>query len=377
MSDNKNLFEEFEANTFEEWLEKLQKDLKGRPHQELNWQMEKGIKLPPYFTAEQIEKYTPLSQEENTWQIGSCIDTSQGYQKANHILLKELEGGVQAPIIILKAIPSEEEMGQLFQNVDLSIISTHFDWPEACKHPLAFLELFYDYLTKSTKYTSELKGSFGFSPSVETLRDARLFLEEKHQLRTFQLFKIDGCTYYDGVENSSEELAKIIFEINLLLAASEKQKIEVEGVAKNLVVSIAIDHSFFVSIAKIRSLKLLWENLLEAYDITNPPSLTIEAHFAEKSLKPEKEDNMIRAASQAMSAIIGGIDRLYFLPSDSLQNKQGSFFTRRIARNLQHILQMESFLDKVVDPAAGSYYIEYLTNELGNAAWEKFKHKVK
>jgi methylmalonyl-CoA mutase len=81
---------------------------------------------------------------------------------------------------------------------------------------------------------------------------------------------------------------------------------------------------------------------------------------------------MIRATTQALSAVIGGADRLYVLPSDAYTGAPSSDFARRIARNVQHLLRLESFLDKTMDPAAGSYYIETLTDQLALKAWDKF-----
>ncbi len=82
---------------------------------------------------------------------------------------------------------------------------------------------------------------------------------------------------------------------------------------------------------------------------------------------------MIRAATQALSAVIGGADRLYVLPSNAALGEESSAFSRRIARNVQHLLQLESHTDKVIDPAAGSYYIEKLTDKLTEQAWAKFQ----
>ena len=85
--------------------------------------------------------------------------------------------------------------------------------------------------------------------------------------------------------------------------------------------------------------------------------------------------NKIRATTQAMSAVLGSVDMLTIAPSDAL-NAESSDFSRRIARNVQHLLQMESYLDKVADPAAGSFYIEKLTNQIAEAVWEKFQEKA-
>ena len=81
---------------------------------------------------------------------------------------------------------------------------------------------------------------------------------------------------------------------------------------------------------------------------------------------------MIRSATQAMSAVIGGVDALFAMPANLPQKKDSTAFTRRIARNVQHLLRLESYMEKVVDPAGGSYYIENLTTQFVAKAWEEF-----
>jgi methylmalonyl-CoA mutase len=77
-----------------------------------------------------------------------------------------------------------------------------------------------------------------------------------------------------------------------------------------------------------------------------------------------------------MSAVIGGASRLYIHPSDSFKDENGTSFSRRIALNINHLLQQESYLDRVIDPSAGSYYLETLTDTLAEKAWEKFQEKI-
>jgi methylmalonyl-CoA mutase len=94
--------------------------------------------------------------------------------------------------------------------------------------------------------------------------------------------------------------------------------------------------------------------------------------LAEASHDENENTNMIRSTTQAMAAVIGGANRLVVRSA----NNESNTFTRRIARNVQHLLKMESYLDRVVDPAAGSYYIEALTNQLAEKAWGIFQAKV-
>jgi methylmalonyl-CoA mutase len=135
--------------------------------------------------------------------------------------------------------------------------------------------------------------------------------------------------------------------------------------------SISVDKSYFINIAKIRALKLLYLNLMKAYHIENEALAPIEANFASLSFDENVNTNMIRATTMALSAVSGGVARLNVLPADP----KNTPFTRRIARNVQHLLKMESYLDKVADPSAGSYYIEQLTEMIATKTWDYFQKK--
>ena len=141
----------------------------------------------------------------------------------------------------------------------------------------------------------------------------------------------------------------------------------------NIQFSIAIGKSYFVEIAKIRALKILWANVLKAYgwEATSP---SIEAHLSPSCQSDNPYQNMIAATTQAMSAVLGGVDRLTILPANAATEKADDF-TRRIARNVQHLLKMEAYFDRVIDPAAGSYYIEQLTEQLAKQAWKVIQQK--
>jgi methylmalonyl-CoA mutase len=138
---------------------------------------------------------------------------------------------------------------------------------------------------------------------------------------------------------------------------------------------IKIGRSYFLEIAKIRALKILWANLQKAWNLSIQPAY-IQAELDPQSQDDNPNKNMIRAATQAMSAVIGGADTLFVLPADEQKDPVGTAFSRRMARNVQHLLKLESHLDKVEDPAAGSYYIQQLTDQLCDLVWEQLRQEV-
>ena len=155
----------------------------------------------------------------------------------------------------------------------------------------------------------------------------------------------DGSDLPVDVESAAQTLATILKKgVHLMDTLNLKD-------GNSFQFSLPIGKSYFVEIAKIRAFKILWANVLAAYEVQNVVAPTIEVHFSKTEMTDDTNTNMIHATTQAMSAVIGGVERLTVLPSD----KKGSAFTKRIARNVQHLLKMESFMNRVHDPAAVSY----------------------
>jgi methylmalonyl-CoA mutase len=161
---------------------------------------------------------------------------------------------------------------------------------------------------------------------------------------------------------------------NLYLQKLTERGLSPADAASILHFSVSVGKSYFFEIARIRAFKLLWLNVLKAWNAPlNYPVL--DARFQPEAYSDELYTNMIRATTMAMSAILGGADRLTVLPYDAGRASQATYsqsFSRRIARNVQHLLKMESSLHEIPDAAAGSFYIEKLTQQLAEKAWEGF-----
>ena len=139
--------------------------------------------------------------------------------------------------------------------------------------------------------------------------------------------------------------------------------------------SMYIGKSYFVEIAKLRAFKILWANFLKAWG-AEPVYPVQDVRFFPGDYTGDLYTNMIRATTMAMSAVLGGANRLTVLPYDAGREAEAVYpraFARRVARNVQHLLQLESGFAELADPAAGSYYLEKLTAQLASSAWEKFQ----
>jgi methylmalonyl-CoA mutase len=146
-------------------------------------------------------------------------------------------------------------------------------------------------------------------------------------------------------------------------------------VARALHLDVAVGPSYFPELARLRAARRLWATLLHAYGLPPAGAATLPIHattstWTQTALDPHT--NLLRHTTEAMSAMLGGADSIQVAPFDCLYQAPNEF-SARLARNLPIILQDEAHLDLVADPAAGSYFLETLTDELARAAWVAFQ----
>jgi len=366
MNNKENLFEEFPETNEKEWIEKVEKDLKGRSFKELFWSINEDLNIAPfYYNNDQIPSVPANKTKSNSWEISEDVFV-ENPKSANQQLLNALANGVNAPRLIIDTSLDGTQMATLFQHVELSYISIHFLLKSA-KLAIEILEVFNNYLVKKNINKNEIKGSINHSDDDQLAELIQFAIEKLPSFKTLTINIEDS-----NPADISKSLAQSLVKGNDYLTLLYKKGINPNTTNNHLQFSIPIGKSYFIEIAKIRALKILWANILEVYGIKDSKIPAIEAHLSEASFGEDPNTNMIRATTQAMSAALGGVNRLTVLPSDANQG-ESTDFSRRIARNVQHLLMMESFFDRVIDPAKGSYYIEKLTEKIAEAAWSEFQ----
>ena len=372
---NSPLFAEFTPSNKAEWLAKVERDLKGRPIEDLNWQLNNQptpLSISPFAHLADLETLPePLANRPaNTWAIGEHIYVNIDFKTANQAVLTALMGGVNAPCFVFENnFPSETQLETLLKDVELDYISPFFKEKTENKSPLSFLKNLKKLAEKSDKNSKILRGGIFYDPfadgrfdvvaPTETVRFAAENCPE------MSVLSVNSEGFFDDSTNVVEELLKTLTAGELYLKKLTDNGLDVEVINNALSFRFQMGVSYFVEMAKIRAFKILWGNVLSAYGVA-PKMPLIFARTTPKTFVDDPHTNKIRATTQAMSAIIGGAEML------TLQPTEDSNFGRRIARNVQHLLTMESYLDKVVDPSAGSYYIETLTEKLAAAVWERF-----
>jgi methylmalonyl-CoA mutase len=377
---NSHLFSEFTPSSKTEWLNKIERDLKGRLPEDLNWQLpnvsngkDAPLSISPFAHAEDLDTLSaPIigNRTSNEWAIGENISVEKGEKQANLLALTALMGGANAPCFIFdNKFPSENQLTTLLDGVELAYISTFFkEKTENCS-PLSFLKNLKNKVEKAGENPNILRGGIFYDPFADGRFDVVAATETvrfaAEHFSQFSVLSVNAERFFKDSVNVVDELLQTLTAGELYLKKLTTNGLDAQTISRTLSFRFQIGVRYFVDIAKIRAFKILWGNVLSAYAIDpTPPSI-----FAATTAKTFVEDphtNKIRTTTQAMSAVIGGADML------TLQPTEDSDFGRRIARNVQHLLGMESYLDKVVDPAAGSYYIETLTNKIAEAVWERF-----
>lgn len=382
MNKTTSRFAEFPPSTKAEWLAQLSKDLKGKPLSELDWQLESDIRLSAVYTAEDLGTPPPPlvnGRIDNAWQVGEYINVGDA-GAANAQALEGLRGGVNAPLFRFYHLPNVEELAILLADIEPSFISVHFAPHYPDKDPAELFRNLVYYTRRRGVPLADIRGSLDFDPLLDWTTPpwpplVRLLRFADRYMPQFKVLQVNGQVFHTGAGDSAQELAWIVAKGVAYIDHLAALGVPPAMTNRHLQFSLAIGKRYFVEIAKIRALKLLWTNVLAAYGIDDAHTVLppIAAHVAADSQVEDREYNMISAATQAMSAAIGGADSLYVLPADAATSDVSTGFTRRIARNVQHLLQMESHLDRVADPAAGSYYIETLTHALATSAWAQFQ----
>ncbi len=376
MAKKDQLFKDFKGVSKKDWLAKIEADLKGKGLDSLDWEIEEGLKMSPIQFNNARQNYPAiLKNGHNDWAIGEDLKVGTA-KKTNQLLLNKLENGVNAPCLQLSKIPTKTDLKKILENVMLDYISIHFEAKKKIDW-LKFVQLFNEAASSFSKKPKSIQGSISFDPfekSTESdLKMAKqLLLSKNRKSLQFKVLTLSAVSKLDDDNAVVAEISSLLSKGSDCLSIFSNKK-NVENILNGIQFEFVIGLNYPVSIAKIRAFKKLWAMVLKAYKVKSvAPFITAKLHPATQDVNPNT--NMIRSTTQAMSAVIGGVDRLTILPSDQV-TKKPTDFAYRISRNIHHLLKMESHLHYVEDPAAGSYYIEELTDKIGELAWTKFQEK--
>ncbi len=369
-----HLFSEFPPASKADWLAKIQKDLKGKSINDLFYKIG-DLQLSPFLSkSDLVANIAPLAhgRETNHWDINENIVVKEDLKKANSLALKALVGGASALRFELNTFPQAADLTILLKDIELDYIQTAFLEKTRNQNPLPFLKNLKQYIEKLGKNPAEIRGSIHYDPFADGRRDIK-FATELVVWTTNNLPKFKVITIQEAYqENTAQSLTTLLKSAVDYLDKIEERGVDITKLTNIMQFSITIGTHFFVDIAKIRTLKILWGNVLAAYGVEPKlPFVVADTHNVPNESNPHTPK--IQAATQAMAAAIGGVDVLTVTPSDAFSGAMSgnsNDFNRRIARNVQHLLQAESGFEHVIDPAAGSYFVETLTQQLCETVWK-------
>lgn len=364
-------FDEFQPVSKADWLSQVARDLKDRQPDSLDWQSPLGFNISPLVHADDFgADFTPVESEPNNWEVVEGVYAADPVA-ANRVSLDALEGGAEGLSVYLTSPPDGQFFSQLLDGIYPDYIGLHFTGPGAQMNPGAILGALQQVTSARGIDSHALRGSIAFNPLAFERPDWRYMADLiTFASETFPHFRlIELPVEHNGT--AASELSAMIKRADTCFRELSTRGISVQRVTGTMSVSLGVGTSYFAEIARIRALKILWLNLMQVWEA---PLLLpeISATTYAGAYTDELYTNMIRSATIAMSAVIGGADRLQISPYDEFRSEKSSYppaFGKRIARNVQHLLKMECHLNEVTDPSSGSYYIEKLTTLIAEAAW--------
>ena len=356
------LFKEFNAVSYSEWLEKIQKDLKGKPLEILDNQLESDIEIkayhhPEHYQLNDADFLRNLTKETADWKIRTEFLASD----SNNLVLNYLNEGVNSLGLVYTSTEQFQEQTKevMFEHIDADI---RFESSAtACEFEGTSTQILnFDVIGINAK-----KGNWNLS-----LDDFYVFFQKQSKHKTLW---ISGYNYGWSGASTALELGLSLAHLNEYIHLLRSKDVSLEEINNKLVVELSVNDNYFLNIAKFRAIRSLIALLFEGYDsdYSGKGIQLIGKTNLRHLCVNDRNTNLLRQTTQCMSAIIGGCDTVTV---DTLRNADGSPVEneRRLAKNIQHILKEESYLDKVIDASAGAYAIENLTDQLIEKAWNIF-----
>lgn len=376
------LFNDFNSHSNEQWQKQVTNDLKGKGFDEtLSFVIEENIKIKPYFDCQDFGviplNFIQKSQIQGvikSWNSREIIKYKSG-KEANLLIISLLETGADSLMVDFSGfIEIEFEVKELLRNIKTSITPFFFKVENNALNLVKELQVIAPYHWKGG-IDNDILGRFFRTGNYDNSQWIEMgeILRIVQDFASFKPLIINSHVFHNSGANVAQELAYTLASVIETIDRISEQNIGLQEIVQKIEFSISIGTNYFVEIAKIRALKFLWTKILtQGYGLKeqNIPVISIHcltSSFYHAAITPHT--NMLRATTEAMSAIIGGCSSLSVRAYDETFQESDEF-SRRISRNISTILKEESYFDKVIDPSAGSYFIENLTFQIAEEAFE-------
>ena len=398
-----------------EWERRAQKELKTRKLDDLVWKTPEGINIKPLYTQDDISNHRHVSgfpgmapymrgpkatmYPGRNWTIRQYAGFSTA-EESNKFYRKNLAAGQKGVSVAFDlathrgydsdhervkgdvgkagvAIDSVEDMKILFDGIPLDEMSVSMTMNGAVIPILAnFIVAGEEQGVDVSKLTGTIQNDilkefmvrntyiYPPEPSMRIVSDIISFTSKN--MPKFNSISISGYHMQEAGANLVQELAFTLADGKEYVRAAINAGLDVDEFAGRLSFFFAIGMNFFMEAAKLRAARVLWHGIMKEFSPKKQSSSVLRTHCQTSGVSLQEQDpynNVIRTAYEAMSAVLGGTQSLH---TNALDEAMGlpTEFSARIARNTQIILQEETGVANVIDPLAGSYYVENLTNEL-------------
>ena len=407
--------------TLDDWRELAAKDLKGRDPESLTWHTPEGIDVKPLYTAADVEGlpgldslpgFAPFTRgvratmyAHRPWTIRQYAGFSTA-EESNAFYRRNLAAGQMGLSVAFDlathrgydsdhprvegdvgkagvAIDSVEDMKILFDRIPLEKMSVSMTMNGAVLPTLACFvvageEQGVDQAQLSGTIQNDIlkefmvRNTYIYAPEPSMRIVADIIEYTADHMPRFNSISISGYHMQEAGATATQELAFTIADGLEYVRYALDRGLDIDRFAGRLSFFFAIGMNFFMEVAKLRAARVLWHRVISQFDPKDPRSAMLRTHCQTSGVSLTEQDpynNVVRTAVEAMAAVLGGTQSLH---TNSFDEALGlpTDFSARIARNTQLILAEETGIPKVVDPLAGSYYVEALTNGLAEAAWE-------
>ncbi|AVM52273.1 heterodimeric methylmalonyl-CoA mutase small subunit [Bacteroides zoogleoformans] len=406
MADSKEkLFSDFSPISTEEWMEKVIADLKGADYEKkLVWKTNEGFKVKPFYRMEDLEglKTTDALPGEFPYLRGTKKDNNEWFvrqeirvespKEANAKALNILNKGIDSLSFQVKAKElSAEYIETLLKDICAECVELNFSTCQG--HVVELAELLAAYFRKKGYDLSKLQGSIGYDffnkmltrgkEKGDMVATAKALIEATAELPRYRVLNVSALTLNNAGAYIYQELGYALAWGNEYMNRLTDAGLPAALVAGKMKFNFGISSNYFLEIAKFRAARMLWANIVATYtsecknkgeqdECHNAAKMNIHAETSTFNLTLfDAYVNLLRTQTEAMSAALAGVDSMTVVPFDKTYEASNEF-SERMARNQQLLLKEESHFDKVIDPAAGSYYIENLTVAIAKQAWELF-----
>lgn len=366
-----DLFSSFQASSKEEWIAILKKELKGESIDTLNKiNKVEEITFPSYFHSEDqkvhfsdpgLAPYTRgIQSKNNDWTIATTFRITD-QKETNTEIIAALMAGTDH--LVLEAINTNPiDFHVLLHEVGLSFIHTTFR-AKSIEQVNQFLV-----------FVKEAPALIEYADNDELVKtNLKAYLDKNPNLK---LYHIDASSVQQAGGTTWQELSIALAEGHELLVKQLDRGVDCDTAAAAIHFTFGIGSKYFFELAKVRAFRTCWAQIVSAYSPKHTCSLaatiTARTGFLNISLK-DPYTNLLRQTTEAMSAVLGGIQHLNIQPYDWYSTNSNTPFTRRMATNISLLLKEESYLQIVLDPAGGSYALDSLTETIAERAWSSFQ----